>query len=208
MSKPVNTSSDWYTGYGKAPLVSFVSDHTEEKLRKIIDKSKRSSGKEVKGYCAEIRKKSHKNVQLIDAVPLTAWQLSQNRIRDEKNVCKKSKCLEEVAAIKRSANYVNGLIPNIAIMHGLLRGVRVLVKMFDKFLTGGRFEQDIITEFLYEHLSRVACVIRDADPWFVEMHPMFKEIANDFSTKVENGVHIRPDFLRVVDEYANKELKD
>ena len=57
---------------------------------------------------------------LIDAVPLTAWQLSQNRIRDEKNVCKKPKCLDEVAAIERTAIYVNGLIPNVAIMHGLL----------------------------------------------------------------------------------------
>ena len=104
--------------------------------------------------------------------------------------------------MERTSYYVNGLVPNVAIMHGLLRGVRVLVKMFDKFLTGGRLEQDIITQ-----LSRVACVIWEADPWFVEMHPMFKEIAIDFSTKVENGVHIRPEFLRVVDEYANKEMK-
>jgi hypothetical protein len=207
VSKPVNTSSDWYTGYGKAPIVSFVSDDKEEKLRKLIEKSKRSSGKEVKGLCPEIRKNSHKNVQLINAEPLTARQLIQNRIRDEKSVCKKPKCLEEAAAIERTAIYVNGLISNVAIMHGLLRGVRVLVKMFDKLLTGGRLEHDIITQFLFKHLCSLACVIRDADPWFVEMHPMFKEIAIDFSTKVENGVHFRPEFLRVVDEYANKELK-
>ena len=144
---------------------------------------------------------------LIEAIPLTAWQISQNRIRDEKNVCKRPKCLEELAAIDRSAKYVNGLIPNIAIMHGLLRGVRVLVKMFDKFLTGGRLEQDLITEFLYDHLSRVARIIRDADLWFVQMYPMFREIDIDFSEKVERGVHFRPEFLRVVDEYANEELK-
>ena len=124
-------------------------------------------------------------------MPLTAWQLSQNRLRDGKDLCKKPKCLDEVAAIERAAHYVNGLVPNVAIMHGLLRGVRVLVKMFDKLLTGGRLENDIATQFLCVHLAQVACVIRDADPWFVEMHAMFKEIANDFSTKVENGVHRR-----------------
>jgi hypothetical protein len=36
---------------------------------------------------------------------------------------------------------------------------------------------------------------------------MFKEIADEFSTQVKNGVHIEPDFLRAVDEYANKEMK-
>ena len=36
VSKPVNTSSDWYTGYGKAPIVSLVSDDKEENLRKLI----------------------------------------------------------------------------------------------------------------------------------------------------------------------------
>ena len=115
--------------------------------------------------------------------------------------------MEEAAAIERAAIYVNGLIPNVAIMHGLLRGVRVLVKMFDKLLTGGLLEHDIITQFLFVHLARVACVIRDADPWFVQMHAMFREIDIDFSTKVEKGVHFRPEFLRGVDEYANKELK-
>ena len=120
--------------------------------------------KELKGYGAEIRLKSDKSVQLIDAVPLTAWQLSQNRLRDGKDLCKKPKCLDEVAAIERAAHYVNGLVPNVAIMHGLLRGVRVLVKMFDKLLTGGRLENDIATQFLCVHLAQVACVIWDADP--------------------------------------------
>ena len=157
--------------------------------------------------CAEIRKNSHKNVQLINAEPLTARQLIQNRIRDEKSVCKKPKCLEVAAAIKTHAYYVNGLIPNVAIMHGLLRGVRVFVKMFDKLLNGGRLEQYIITQFLIEHLCSLARVIRDADPWFDEKHALFKEIAADFSIKVQNGVHVRPDFLRLVEEYANKESK-
>ena len=64
--------------------------------------------------------KSLKSVQLIDAVPLTAWQLRQNRLRDVKDLCKKPKCLDEVAVMERTSYYVNGLVPNIVIMHGLL----------------------------------------------------------------------------------------
>ena len=92
----------------KNQLSLFFKDDNAEKLRKAIKKSKRGS-KELKGYGAEIRLKSLKCVQLIDAVPLTAWQLSQNRLRDGKDLCKKPKCLDEVAAIERAAHYVNGL---------------------------------------------------------------------------------------------------
>ena len=103
--------------------------------------------------------------------------------------------------------YVNNLVPNVAIMHGLFRGVRVLVKMFDKLLSGGRLENEMLTEFLCVHLTQVACVIRAADPWFVRMNGVFKDIAGEFSTQVKNGVLIEPDFLRAVNEYASKEMK-
>ena len=122
-------------------------------------------------------------------------------------MCKKVKCVEEVAEMERTSYYVNNLVPNVAIMHGLLRGVRVLVIMFDKLLSGGRLENEMLTEFLCVHLTQVACVIRDADPWFVQMNGIFKEIAGEFSTQVKNGVHIEPDFLRAVNEYASKEMK-
>ena len=96
---------------------------------------------ELKSYGAEVRLKSHKNIQLIDPVPLTARQISQNLLEDGKVSSKKRKCLKEVAAMDRTTSYyMNNLVPNVAIMHGLLRGVRVLIKMFDKLLIAGRME--------------------------------------------------------------------
>ena len=101
---------------------------------------------------------------------------------------------------------MNLLVPNVATMHGLLRGVRVLIKLFDKLLLGGRTEIET-TQFLYKHLAQVASAIRDADPWFIQMHDMFKEIADAFCIQVENGVHKEPDFLRAVNAYSLEEMK-
>ena len=202
MSKTVETGKPWYAGYGKEQVVHLVKDDNALKLNKTIEKFKRG-GNNLKSYGAEVRLKSHRNIQLIDPLNLTARQINQNLLKDGKDSCKKRKCMEEVAAIDRTTSYyMNHLVPNLATMHGLLRGVRVLIKLF--LLLGGRTEIKT-TQFLYKHLAQVACAIRDADPWFIQMHDMFKEIADAFCILVENGVHKEPDFLRAVNAYSFNE---
>ena len=79
--------------------------------------------------------------------------------------------------------------------------------MFDKFLSGGVLEADLLTIFFHKHLAQVACFIRDADPWFIQMNEMFTNIANDFSAKVKSGIQIEPEPLRAANEYAIREMK-
>ena len=158
----------------------------------------------MKGWSAEIRKNSHKTLQLIDAEPLTAMQLNQRRLKDSKSECKSSKCVDEAVACKTVYTYVSGLILNVAVMHGLLRGVRVFVKNFDKFLSGGKLEYHIILDFWAKSLSTLAGIIREADPWFNDKNAMFDEIFADFTRKIEDGVFYKPEFLRAMDLYTNK----
>ena len=99
------------------------------------------------------------------------------------------------------------LAPNVAIMHGLLKSVRIFVQMFDKFVYGGKLDAGLLTIFFHQHLAQVACFIRDADPWFIQMNEMFTNIANDFSAKVKSGVQIEPEPLRAAHEYAIREME-
>ena len=112
--------------------------------------------------------------------------------------------MDEAFAVKRFETYVSGIVPNDAVMHGLLRGVRIFVQILDKFLNGGQLEHEIIMEFWVKNLSSLAVIIRDADPWFNNKNAMFEEIAADFSRKVQEGVHERPEFLRKMDLYTNR----
>ena len=98
---------------------------------------------------------------------------------------------------------MSGIVPNVAVMHGLLRGVRIFVQILDKFLNSEQLEQEIILEFWVKNLSSLAGIIRDADPWFNNKNTMFEEIAADFSRKVKAGVHERPAFLRAMEVYTN-----
>ena len=205
MSKTVETGKLWYAGYGKEQVVHLVKDDNALKLNKTIEKFKR--GNNLKSDGAEVRLKSHRNIQLIDPLNLTARQINQNLLKDGKDSCKKRNCMEVIAAVDRTTSYyMNLLVPNVATMHGLWRGVRVLIKLFDKLLLGGRTEIET-TQFLYKHLAQVASAIRDADPWFIQMHDMFKEIADAFCIQVENGVHKEPDFLRAVNAYSLEEME-
>ena len=107
------------------------------------------------------------------------------------------------AAVKHLETYVSGLIPNVAILYGLLRGVRMFVQIFDKFLNSGQLDHEIIMDFWIKHLCSLARIIRDADPWFSGNNEMFEEFVDDFSKKVKAGVHKRPEFLRTMEVYAN-----
>ena len=204
VSKPViHSSVSWYTGCGQAPIVTLVVDDEKERLRRAAEKAAKRGAKELKGLGAEIRKNAHKTVQLIAAEPLTAMQLSQKLLKDSKNICQRPKCVDEAAAVKHLETYVSSITPNVAILYGLLRGVRMFVQIFDKFLNSGQLDHEIIMDFWIKHLCSLARIIRDADPWFSGNNEMFEEFAKDFSKKVKAGVHKRPEFLRTMEVYAN-----
>ena len=104
VSKTVETGKPWYAGYGKEQVVHLVKDDNALKLNKTIEKFKR--GNNLKSYGAEVRLKSHRNIQLIDPLNLTARQINQNLLKDGKDSCKKHKCMEEVAAIDWTTSYI------------------------------------------------------------------------------------------------------
>ena len=112
--------------------------------------------------------------------------------------------MDEAFACKTFDTYVNGLVPNVAVIHSLLQGVRVFVKKIDKFLSGGQLEYHIILDFLSTNLSTLTGIIQEADPWFNDKNAMFEEISANFSRKVEEGVFDKPVFLRIMDLYTNK----
>ena len=109
----------------------------------------------------------------------------------------------EVASLNQLLRYYTcNVAPNVAIMHGLMKSVRIFVKLFDKFLYGGKLDAAELTIFFHQHLAQVACFIRNADPWFIQMNELFTDIANDYSANVKSGIHIEPEFLRPANEYS------
>ena len=114
VDKPVDSSPPWFAGYAP-PKIHIVKDDEALKLHKAIEKAK---AKELKSYGAAARLKS---IQLIEPVHLTARQINQNILNDGKDLCKKRRCVEEVASMKKLLQYYTcNLAPNVAIMHGLL----------------------------------------------------------------------------------------
>ena len=184
------------------PKVHIVKEDEELKLQKLIEKNK---AKELKSQGALARTKG---IQLIEPVNLTARQINQNILNAEKDPCKKSRCVGGVASLNQLMRYYTcNVAPNVAIMHGLMKSVRIFVKLFDKFVYGEKLEAGEVIVFFHQHLAQVAGFIRNADPWLLQIDELFTGIANDYFVKVKSGDHIEPTFLRPAIEYSVKEME-
>ena len=98
--------------------------------------------------------------------------------------------------------YLAGLVANFAVMYGLLRGVRLFVQKFFRFLNNGQpYNSQLIERFFYKDLYSIARIIGDADSWFDGGKVVFGEFSAAFLQKVEAGECVKPEFLITMEEY-------
>ena len=184
------------------PLITIVADDLKEKQRKVVEVAAKRNAREVRALIMGNRQKAQRMTKLIDPLDLTAKQLETQLLKESRTKCNRQLCKQAVNDVAYFEKYLAGLVNNFAVMHGLLRGVRLFVQKFFRLLNGERpYNPHHIERFFLKDVYSIACVIGAADSWFDGGKVVFGEYSAAFLQRVEAGECPKPELLNAMEEY-------